>query len=103
MTPGQVAAMYAREFAKHGGAVTIVRGEDATSALGKVLVPASSELTDSVDQATVQIIVLASLAFAPQGGDVVTVAGHTYRVTFVDDVSRRVAGVLIAYVLTVAG
>lgn len=104
MTPERARAMYAREMAKHGEPVTITRGSQSTTGIGRIVTESSGTLTDSVQQKRLQAVVLADgLGFEPAEADAVTMAGRAFRIADGGSFIRRVAGVTVAYDLILAG
>jgi hypothetical protein len=81
--------------------ITITHGTTTATARGRIADEASAGLSDSIEQSRLKAIILADdLAFVPARGDVLQVGGSTYVVTAVDDATRRLFGVTIAYEVT---
>lgn len=109
MTPDRARAMYRRQIDRHGETVTLRR--DATEATVKARVRGATteELIAGMDQRQRVVILLADdLATEgwpdrPRQNDELVMRGRTAIVEESDDDTRRVAGVLIAYEITVLG
>jgi hypothetical protein len=81
--------------------ITIEHGAATATARGRIANETSAGLSDSVEQSRLKAIILADdLSFVPSRGDVLTVGGSTYVITAVDDATRRLFGVVIAYEVT---
>jgi hypothetical protein len=81
--------------------ITIVHGATTGTARGRIASETSVGLSDSIEQGRLKAIILADdLAFVPSRGDVLRVGGSSYVVTAVDDATRRLFGVVIAYEVT---
>lgn len=101
--------MYRRLVDLHGEEVTLSRGATAATVTARVTGLSSDELISGIDQRNRKVILLAEDLEAegwpdrPKLNDRLTVRGRTMTVDMVDDDTRRVAGTLIAYELTVIG
>jgi hypothetical protein len=81
--------------------VTITQGASVASARGRIFSETSVGLTDSIEQGRLRAIILAQdLALVPGRGDLLEVGGHLYVISAVDDATRRVGAVTIAYEVT---
>lgn len=124
MTPSAARAMYRRQMQAHGETVTIQRKslDPAPQAQGlraRITGFSPEELASGIDQGDRKVILLAEgvereIAAnrwpAPAVGapailkdDTLMLRGAPMNVERVDDSTRRIAGVLIAYELTVTG
>ncbi len=124
MTPPRARAAYRRQISAHGERVTLRResldpAPEATGLRARVTGFTPEELASGIDQGARKIILLAedlgaAIAAgdwpAPPAGtgailkdDTLVVRGVPVNVDRVDDSTRRVAGELIAYELTVIG
>lgn len=112
MTPDAAKAMYRRQLAAHGEPITLRRPVqngapiDAAGLRARVVSFQSAESPEQVRQGVRKVILLAedleatSWPGPPRAKDQVILRGKTMRIVSVDDDTRRVAGVLIAYELT---
>lgn len=99
-------AMYRRTFNNVGEPVTLRRGTTDISVLARVTGHNNQELELGVVQSDCMVLVLAEdVTFAPplKRGDKVVVRGRVLTIEDVDDNTRRVAGVLVAYQLRARG
>lgn len=81
--------------------ITVTHGAATGTARGRIFAETSDILTDAIEQGRLRAIVLASdLSFVPARGDLLTVGGHPYVISSVDDATRRIGGVVIAYQVT---
>lgn len=104
MTPAEILAAYREDLALAGETVTISRV--ATSGVkARIMRPRAGQLTDTVPQdRPIAIVLAADVTALPTTFDTLTdAAGRVYAIEHVDDWTRRVAGVVIAYELTLAG
>jgi hypothetical protein len=115
MTPTEAREMYAREIREHGEEVTIRRvgspNIDRTVS-ARIMGFTPEELLAGIDQGEVKVIMLAEdveaqgfpVPFKTGGSDkVVRAGGKVLNIEDVDDATRRVGGVPIAYELRVKG
>lgn len=80
--------------------VTIV-GSSTGTARARIYSETSAGLSDSIEQGRLKAIILADdLSFRPERGDMLTVGGSSYVITAVDDATRRLFGITIAYEVT---
>ena len=78
--------------------VTVTQGASVATARGRIFSETSVGLTDSIEQGRLRAILRArDLPFVPSRGDLLEVGGHLYVISAVDDATRRVGGVTIAY------
>ena len=119
MTPTQTRAMYARQLAADGETLTLTRGATSVTVRGRIMMmfPGQASdryvasITDSVGQRRPTAVLLAQdlidggFPVPPLKGDVVTRVADSkaFRITEPDDMTRRLAGVPIAYQLVLAG
>jgi len=104
VTPAAAKAMYARQMAAHGEAMTLTQGAASNTIRGRIIRQKFDAITDTVQQTTPRAVILADgMTITPQKGDVLMVGEAGYMVDDVDDVTARIAGVVIAYGLTLAG
>lgn len=113
MTPKAARAMYRRQIQAQGGLVTLKRGTspDAPETAFKARCTgyAPQEMTGDLQQGDVKVIFLADdlgdfpLPIKAKSTDAIWQDGRKMTVQAVDDQTRRVAGVLIAYELRVRG
>lgn len=124
MTPSAARAMYRRQITAHGGFVTLRRGAGGPGAevtfIARCTGYSPQEMTGDLQQGDVKVVFLAEdLEAAIAAGDWPALAaggaikaksvdavwqdGRKMTVQAVDDQTRRVAGVLIAYELRVQG
>ena len=104
MTPAAAQAMYARQLEAHGEAMTLSRGVTTQAVLGRVIraARAGQETTDTIEQRDFSVVFLADgLALTPERGDRLTIGTETFVVEAVDDQTRRIAGTIIAYEVTI--
>ena len=81
--------------------ITIAHGSAAGTARGRIFAETSDILTDAIEQGRLRAIILAmDLGFVPERGDILSVGGHRYVISSVDDATRRIGGVVIAYQVT---
>lgn len=104
----QIAGSYRRAFAEVGEDVTLVRGDQRCTVKARVTGFDPAELVGAVQQGDRKVIMPAE-PFAkgarplPAEGVILIVGGKPHRIQAVDDSTRRVAGVLVAYELVVRG
>lgn len=116
MTPSAARAMYRRQVAAHGETVMLGRvvanGDDiAKAARARVTGYKPEQLVGDIQQGDRKVIVLAEdveatgfpVPFKTGGNDTVMIRDHLCAIVAVDDSTRRVAGTLIAYEITVRG
>ncbi len=112
MTPGEALAAYRTSIAVTGESITLrtFTGTGAARTAADITVRARvrgyapAELVGGITQGDREIIVLAAdVTTAPKKGDQVIVRGRALTIEAVDDSTRRLAGVLMAYVLTARG
>lgn len=115
MTPAQAKASHRRQIAAHGETVTLRRVNAApapateVTALARIVGFTPQELVNGISQKNRKVILLADdigafpVPFKTNGSDRVVVRGVPWNIVAVDDSTRRVAGELIAYELTVLG
>ena len=124
MTPEQVRADYRGAMGRVGETVTLRRESDdpatvSNGVLARVVGFTAQELASGIDQGARKLIVLAEDVEreitagrwpAPAGGqaailknDIIIVRGAPLSVESVDDSTRRVAGVLVAYEIVATG
>jgi hypothetical protein len=113
MSPEQVAAQYRAAMARHGETVTLARPK-VNGTFGPVLARATNYRADGpmydLQQGERMFIVLADdvassgfpLPFKPNA-DKLTSSGDVLTIKSVDDSTRRIAGVLVAYEIKAAG
>jgi hypothetical protein len=81
--------------------VTVTQGVTAETARGRIYSETSAGLTDSIEQGRLKAILLASdLSFVPARGDLLDAGDMHYVISAVDDATRRVGAVTIAYEVT---
>lgn len=112
LTPAQARRDYARALGDHGERVGLRRyGSGAASAddlRARVRGFTAQELASGLDQGSRKVILLAEDVEASgfptlRKNDLLVVRGAEKSIESVDDSTRRIAGVLIAYELTVMG
>lgn len=105
---GAAIAAYRRSVDLVGEPVTLVKGAQSVTVKARVVGFAPAELVGSIQQGDRKVIMPAE-PFAngalpvPVEGVNIVVGGKTLRIEAVDDRTRRVAGVLIAYELAARG
>jgi hypothetical protein len=99
-TAAEMSAAYLKQLTAHGETFSISNGTETTTVLGRFLRTSDSDLTDSIESTTVKAVILAAVAFPPEEGFTVTAGGRSFVIRCVDDLTRRIAGALIAYELT---
>jgi hypothetical protein len=93
-------AAYERALA-HFDLVAITQGATTATARGRIYSETSVGLTDSIEQGRLKAILLASdLPFVPARGDLLDAGDIHYVISAVDDATRRVGAVTIAYEVT---
>jgi hypothetical protein len=96
-----VADAYRRALAAFETVITINHDGSTYTARGRIYNETSAGLTDAIEQGRLKAIILKEdLAIVPERGDLLEVAGHAYVVSAVDDATRRVGGLTIAYEVT---
>lgn len=105
MTPAAAKASYARLIKAHGERITLQRGDDIHPGLwARVAGAKPEELVGDMDQAERKIILLAEgVPIEPKKSDILIVRGKPLSIETIDDSTRRVAGVLIAYEIMASG
>lgn len=117
MTPALATLAYRRQLGRHGEDVTLRRvnaspaSPTEATVRARVTGYAPDELVGGVQQGDRKVVVLAEDVAAagfpepiqPGGRDKIVVRDRVLNVEAVDDNTRRVDGVLIAYELTVRG
>lgn len=116
MTPAAAVAAYRRALGQFEDNVRITRSTGIGNSISKLSVDVTArvrsitdaELIGGIAQEVVRFIVLAAdieaAQFpAPAVGDDVYVRGRTRKIKFVDDQTKRLGGVLIAYVIRAQG
>lgn len=115
MTPADAKRMYRRQIDLHGETITLRRVNPSPTAptdvtlLAKVSGYQPEELVGGITTGDRRVIVLADdigsfpVPFKTGGTDKVIVRGRTLNIGVVDDSTRRIAGVLIAYDLQCRG
>jgi len=110
MTPESARAALARQISKHGWLITLKRnGVPSVEILARVRDFKPDELVGGIvqgdRQAVIPAAVLESTGWpgAPARGDQIVDNGRTMTVQAVDDSTRRIAGIVIGYNLTVRG
>lgn len=114
MTPAFARASYRRLVVTSGETISLVRGFGGNSPVtvtglrARVIGFRPDEVTGGVQQGGRKVILLAedleaSAIPTPAKGDRVVWNGKTLAVTAVDDASRRIGGIAIAFELEVAG
>ena len=95
-----IEAAYERALAQFDN-VTFTQGANVATARGRIFSETSVGLTDSIEQGRLRAILRAKdLPFVPGRGDLLKVGGHLYVISAVDDATRRVGAVTIAYEVT---
>lgn len=114
MTPAAAKAAYARQFLAHGETVVLRRlfGPNAGDYVvaARIMNFEPSDLDGSIQQGRRKAIILADevaasgfpLPILPKQDRLVW-AGKTLVITSIDDATRRIAGVAMAYELEIAG
>jgi hypothetical protein len=78
--------------------ITVTQGATFGTARGRIYNETSVGLTDSIEQGRLKAILLASdLPFVPSRGDLLDAGSMQYVIQSVDDATRRVGAVTIAY------
>lgn len=118
MTPDEARAMYRREVSENGETVTLRRINPSPtpstdkSVLARVVGYAPNELVGGIQQGDRKVIVLAEdventgfpVPIKTGGSDkIVLASGRVLNIQAVDDNTRRVGGILIAYEITARG
>ncbi|MDR6953789.1 hypothetical protein J2X65_003152 [Ancylobacter sp. 3268] len=112
MTPAQATASYRRQLRRHGEDVVLRRGGTVPverTVKARVLGYAPADLVGQIQQGDQRLIVLAEdvppfpVPFKERGADGIVVRGRYTTIQAIDDNTRRVAGVLIAYEIRVRG
>jgi hypothetical protein len=117
MTPSQARDMYRRMIGEIGETITLRRNNASPAppteaqVLARVTGYRPEELVNGINQGDRRLIVLAEdveasgfpVPFKTGGADKAIVRGKPLNISVVDDSTRRVAGVLIAYDITATG
>ncbi|MGN6549754.1 MAG: hypothetical protein ACTHJ3_07665 [Pararhizobium sp.] len=116
MTPARLRAQYRRMLGAYGETVTLRRtvpngAPIEASALARVTGYQPNELVSGIEQGDRKVILLAEdvetsgfpVPFKTSGSDKIVARGTMLSIEAVDDSTRRVASVLIAYELRVRG
>jgi hypothetical protein len=105
MTPTEARRMYAYQLNTHGEAMTLTRGLDTQAVIGRVIRASRTpqDQTDTVAQRDFAVVILAEGldTLTPERGDRLTIGAETFAIETVDDHTRRVAGEIIAYEVTI--
>ena len=102
----ELKALYARHIAEDGETITLRRGASDISVRARVVGYQAEELVGGIVQGDRKVIALADdVTFDPplRRGDKAVIRNRVMNIEFVDDSTRRVGGVLVAYELTVRG
>lgn len=117
MTPAAARAMYRRQIDAHGETITLRRNNPAPAGPTEVTVKARvsgyqpEELVGGINQGDRKVIILAEdvemsgfpVPFNTGGTDKAVVRGRALNIGVVDDSTRRIGGVLIAYEIRATG
>jgi hypothetical protein len=117
MSPNEARAMYRRMISEIGETITLRRNNPSPAAPTEVQVRARvtgyrpEELVNGINQGDRRLIVLAEdveasgfpVPFKTGGSDKAIVRGASLNIGVVDDSTRRIGGVLVAYDITATG
>lgn len=100
-TLAEIQSAYERALARFEVAISIDHGGTVYTATGRIFAETGDPLSDAIQQGRLKAIIRAEgLAIVPERGDFLVVDGTSYTIQAVDNATRRVEGVTVAYEVT---